>query len=825
MKNYRFKRAIPTIVSIGLFLIISFIYFSPQLEGKVLKSQDISMHQGMSKELADYRKDNDKEALWSNSYFSGAPSFLVSTIYKGNIIEKILLPIKKIPRPASYLILSFLFFYILLLLLGCNQWISLVGSIAYGFNSAFFIWMDTGHMSKAYTLTFMAIVVGGIIYAYNKKMVHGAIISAISLSWMIDGGHPQITYYGGIMALIIGITYFIYAIKEKTLPNFIKTSALLIVAALFAIGTNYSRLASTLEYGKYSTRSESELTDKSGNKTTGLDRDYILNYSYDMAEAVSAFIPRFKGGGMAEPVGEKSHVYQLMKNQDKNYAKRIAQALPLYWGSQPISMAPFYFGAILVFLFVFGLFALKGKNKWWLAMTVLVAFLLSLGKFFPALSNFMLDYFPGYNKFRDVKNIIVIEQFAMALLGVLAIKNVFERKLTEKEFFNALKYSFAIVGGFALAFAILPGLAGDFSSARDAGMGAPAIVDALKADRKMVLRADAFRSFIFVSLAALTLFAFWKNKLKAQYALAIWGILILADMWPVNKKYLNNDDFESKRKSEVPIQMTKADKVILTDTDPNYRVLNLAVDPFSDGTTSYYHKSLGGYHGAKLQRYQELIERGISPEMARMQQGFKNIKTQEDIDNLFAGFDVLNMLNTRYIIHSPDAQPIVNRNALGNAWFTPNVKIVANADEEIAAISKFNASNEIIIDQRFSEYLKDKNFTKDTSAFVMLTSYAPNKLEYKYNSASEQVMVFSEIYYPAGWTAYIDGDETPHFRANYVLRAMLVPKGAHNITFEFKPKTYYTGTKISMISSIILLLGLIGVILYEVKFAKAIKKE
>lgn len=817
------KKAIPSIISITIFLVISFVYFSPLLEGKVIKTQDITMHKGMSKELADYRKENGKEALWTNGYFSGAPSFLVSTYYKGNLIEKILKPIKRIPRPASYLFLNLLFFYILLQLIGCKQWVSFVGSIAYGFNSAFFIWMDTGHMSKAFTLTFMAITVGGVLFAYNRKIILGGILTAFSLSWMINANHPQITYYTGIMVLILGITYLIYAIKEKTLPHFIKTSAVLLVAALLAIGTNYSRLSTTMEYSKYSTRGQSELTDESGKQTSGLDKDYILDYSYDMAEAVSAFIPRFKGGGNAEPVGEKSHVYKLMSQQNPKYAKRISQALPLYWGSQPIVGAPFYFGAILVFLFVFGLFVLKGRDKWWLAMTVLIAFLLSLGKYFPALSDLMLDYFPGYNKFRDVKNIIVIEQFAMALLGVLAIKEIAKRKLTDKKFMNALKYSFAITGGFALLFALLPGIAGDFSGAMDGRMGSPEIVEALKADRKMVLRADAFRSFIFVLLTAITLLAYWKQKLKAKYALIVWMVLIMADMWPVNKKYLNNDDFESKRKASNPIEMTQADKIILQDPSPNYRVLNLTVSPFSDGTTSYFHKSLGGYHGAKLQRYQELIERGISPDMMTMQKGFANVKTQDDVDKLFAQLDVLNMLNTKYIIHNPQAQPILNTNALGNAWFVNEFSLVNNADEEIAAIANFNPAKRAIVDKRFEEELTNLTLKSDSLAYIKLLEYQPNYLKYESQNIDEGLVVFSEIYYPKGWIAEINGKEVSHFRANYVLRAMRLPAGKNIIEFSFKPNVYYFGEKISIASSLILILLALGVFIKEIK--SSFKKE
>lgn len=819
--NFNFKKpAVSIIVASLLFLVLSFAYFSPLLQGKVIKTQDITMYKGMSKELTDYRNEHGKEALWTNRYFSGAPSFLVSTQYHGNLISKILLPVQKIPRPASYLFISLILFFILLKVMGINTWISAVGALAYSLNTMFFVWVGTGHMSKAFTLTFMALLVGGIYYAYNQKKIIGSLIAAFALSWMINAGHPQITYYAGIMVLIMAITYFIFALKEKVILDFLKTSGLLAIAAILAIGTNYSRLATTMEYGKYSTRGQSELTDASGNKTTGLDKDYILDYSYDMAEAVSAFIPRFKGGGNAEPLGEKSHLYKLIASQDKNYARRVAQALPLYWGSQPISAAPFYFGAVLVFLFVFGLFVLKGREKWWLAITVLAAFLLSLGKYFPALSNIMLDYFPGYNKFRDVKNIVVIEQFAMALLGVLAIKEVVTKKVSEKQFMNALKYSFAITGGFALIFALIPNLAGDFSSAMDAHMGAPEIAEALRADRKMVLRADAFRSFVFVTLAAITLLAYWKNKLKAQYALLAWGVLIVVDLWPINKKYLNNDNFESKRKAEIPIEMTPADKAILQDNSLDYRVLNLTVNPFSDGTTSYYHNSIGGYHGAKLERYQELIEHGISPDISNLQNSFSNIRTQADVDSVFSTLKILNMLNTKYIIHNPNAQPLLNKSALGNAWFVDSYKIVANADEEVAQLKTFNPAQNALIDKRFEKQIDNLSIQKDSNASIRLVTYEPNYLKYESLNNYDGLAVFSEIYYPAGWIAKINGEEVPYFRTDYVLRGIRIPAGKNTIEFSFHPKTYFMGEKVSLASSLILLLLAIGVAVVEYRKKK-----
>lgn len=487
------------------------------------------------------------------------PSYLISTKYPGELLGKIQHGLMQIPRPVIILVLSFLCFFILCLTLDINLWISFAASLAYGFMTFTFVVMVTGHLTKAHTLAYMSLVVAGVLMAFKKNRIGGSIIAAIGLAWMLSANHLQMTYYAAIMMLILGITYLVFAIKEKTLPSFLKTAAMLVLAVILAVGANFSRLYTTYEYGKYSIRSKSELTSNSENKTSGLDKDYILDYSYDLGEAMTAFIPRFKGGGMSEPLGENSSFYKILEqSQGKKGARDFAQHAPLYWGSQPISGAPFYFGAVFCFLFVFGMFVIKGKDKWWLLAVFVVALLLSLGKNFSILTNLMVDYFPGYNKFRDVKNIIVIQQFAMGLVGAFAIRDIFLKKVSKPEILKALKYSFGIAGGFALLFAIIPGLAGNFTGKTDAQylqMGWPQqIIDALMADRKTVLRADAFRTFIFVALAAAGIWAYISGKLKAKYAIGLWVALILFDMWPVNKKYFNSDHFVSKRRISEPFK-------------------------------------------------------------------------------------------------------------------------------------------------------------------------------------------------------------------------------------------------------------------------------
>jgi hypothetical protein len=813
--------------SLFIFLVVTLVYFSPMLEGKRMVGSDTVHFIGMSKEIVDFRSDTGEEALWTSNLFSGMPAYLISTRYPGNFLTYLILGLENIPRPIIDLLKNFSFFLVLLLVLGVNPWISFVGALSFGLSTAFFVWIDTGHMSKAETLTYMALLIAGILYAYRKNAVVGSMLAAVGLSLMIFTNHPQITYYAGILTGIIGITYLVFAIKEKTFAKFIKTSAMLVLAAVLAVGVNFGRLYNIYEYGKFSMRGESELTPIDDNRTSGLDRDYILDYSYDAGEAVTAFIPRFKGGGMSEPIGENSNFYkELAKSQGAARARQIAQNAPLYWGSQPISGAPFYFGAVLIFLFVFGLFVVKGKDKWWVIAAVVISFLLSLGKNIPALAHFMIDYFPLYDKFRDVKNIIVIQHFSMAFLGVMAIKTIYERKLNDKDFYKKLKLAFGIAGGFALIFVLFPGLAGSFSGNTDARylqMGWPhELIEALHDDRKAVLRADAFRTFIFVALAAASLWAYWTKKIKAQYAIVIWSILVIADMWPINKRYLNNDDFIPKRKTEVPFTPTAADLEILKDKDPNYRVLNMAVSTFNDASTSYFHKSVGGYHGAKMQRYQDFIDHHLSIEMQQLRDRLRNVQSQSELERLFDGFNGLNMLNTRYLIFNADASPLYNPMAMGNAWYVNGFNLVDNADQEIETVDEIDPFQTAIIDKNFEEYLPDQ-LSPDPSASIQLVSYEPNKLVYEATTDTEQLAVFSEVYYPKGWIAYVNGEEVPHFRANYIFRAMLVPAGNNEIVFEFKPKSYFVGNRISLIFSLILLLAIVATVIYEYKKQKALK--
>ena len=816
------RKSGPYILAVVLFLVISVIYFSPVLEGKSLQSSDGAQFKGMSKEIVDYRNATGKEALWSNNMFSGMPAYLTSTLYPGELISKIQKSITAISQPVMILTLSFSFFFMLCILLDIGVWAAFAASLAYGFMTFTFVVMVTGHLTKAHALTYISLIVAGILVAFKKNKIGGSLMAALGLSLMLSANHLQMTYYAAILALIIGITYLVFAIREKTLPEFSKTSGLLLIAVLFAVGTNFARLYTTYEYGKYSIRSQSDLSLNGENESSGLDKAYILDYSYDLGEAMTAFIPRFKGGGMSEPLTTSSETYKfLAEAQGADKAKKTVESgMPMYWGSQPISGAPFYFGAVLCFLFVLGIFLVKGKDKWWLVAVFVVSLLLSLGKNFSFLTNIMLDYFPGYNKFRDVKNIIVIEQFAMALLGALAIKEVYQRKIGNAEFLKGLKYAFGITGGLALIFAIIPSLAGSFTGKTDAQylqMGWPQqLIDALMADRQSMLRIDAFRSFIFVLLAAGGLWAYWNNKIKAQYAIILWVGLVVVDMWPVDKKYFNNNNFTSKKQVAAPFPEMPVDKDIKKDKDLYYRVLNLQ-NPMADARTSFFHKSIGGYHGAKMKRYNELYSYAIDPEMKMLIAGFEKPET---IDSVMNHLSAINMLNTKYFIYDLSQPPLPNTHALGNAWLVKQVKVVDSADQEITSIKNFNPKSTAIVNKSFEKTLE--GYTSGSGdGEIKLTEYKPNYLKYDATvNTGSQLAVFSEIYYPKGWKSFIDGKETPHIQADYVLRAMVIPAGKHQIEFKFEPSSYYMGNKVSLGSSILLLLAIGGYLFYSFKIKK-----
>lgn len=807
MKNIEFKRLLPYLAAVVIFLVITVAYFSPLLEGRRILQSDIVNFKGMSKEIVDFRAKTGQEPLWTNSMFGGMPAYHVSTRYTSNLVGYLdQLFSLGLPHPANLVFLYFIGFFILLLVMKVDPWLSIAGATAFAFSSYFFIIIDAGHNSKAHAIAYMAPVMAGIILTMKRKYLWGGLMTAVFLSLEIKATHPQITYYLAIIALLYGLFYLVQSIRLKELIPFFKSVGVLVAALVFAVLTNITNLWATWEYGKYTIRGKSELTTDKGNRTSGLDKDYATKWSYGIGETMTLLIPDFYGGSSSARISTESKIAEAMKANgvpDGTISQFTSQPMPfLYWGAQPFTSGPVYVGAIVIFLFVLGLIIVKGPVKWWLLASTVLSILLAWGHNLMPLTDFFLTYVPGYNKFRAVSMILVIAEFAIPLLGILALKEISDQKQDQKPLFRGFQIALAITAGITLFFAVLPGMFLDFAGAGDRYMQQQYqfpdwLMQAIRDERQRLLRIDAIRSFIFIILGGGLTWALLFNKIRKEYAFIALTVLLLADMFTVNKRYLGNDSFTSKSRVENPFEPSAADNQILQDKDPDFRVLNLTTDAFNDAGTSYYHKSIGGYHGAKLRRYQELIDHGIEPDIRTFAGSMSTDSTP-----------VLNMLNTKYLIlPDNDKQPVAypNPKALGNAWFVKSLQMVDNADAEINALKNFNPADVAIVNTSFSGIIKSFVPSRDSGDYIALDEYAANALSYHYTSGKDGLAVFSEIYYPKGWNAYVDGKITPHFRANYVLRAMILPAGSHKVLFRFEPSVYNVGEKISLISSIILI--------------------
>ncbi|WP_372950511.1 YfhO family protein [Mariniphaga sp.] len=796
-------------INIGIilfFIVLAYAYMFPLLEGKTLEMDDIMHFKGMSKELADYREATGEEAIWTNSMFGGMPGYLISVLYPGNISSHITGSIRKIFSIASFLILYMVGFFILLSSLKINRWLCVVGAVAFAFTSYFLIILNAGHMTKANAIAWLGPVLAGVLLAFRGKHLAGSLLFAIAFSLELVSNHLQITYYGFLMIAILGFVELIFAISEKTLPAFFKAFLFLLAGAVVAVGMNFSRLYTTWEYSKDTIRGPSELTADNENKTSGLDKDYVVQWSYGIDETLTLLIPNFKGGGSQIHPGVDSESYRALQSQGVQNPRQVIQGVSMYHGDQPGTSGPVYVGAIIVLLFVLGLFVVNGRMKWWLVSATIVSIVLSWGGNIMGLTSFLLDYLPFYNKFRAPSMTLVIAEFTMPLLGIIALNDILTGKVDKKIWLNGLKWSVIISGGLSLIFAVIPGISGSFTNATDAMRFPDWLMDSVIADRKSMFRADAFRSFLFIALAAGAMYLWHIKKIKTTPFIAILGVLILVDLWPVDKRYLNNDHFVPKRQAENPFPITPADQAVLQDNDLYYRVLPLQ-NPFQDARASYYHKNVGGYHAAKLRRYQELIDHHLQPEMQKMVTG---LQAGSPIDSTFRQLSAINMLNTRYIIFDLNQAPIRNPHPLENAWFVSDFKMVGNADDEIKAMESFDPAETAVVDQRFIEHVQGITVAKDRAGKIELTEYQPNYLKYDFSATSDQFTVFSDIYYDKGWNAYIDGEPVPHFRVNYVLRAMIIPAGQHTVEFKFEPKSYYMGNKVSLASSLLLILAIAG---------------
>ena len=792
-----YKKTIPYLVAILTFVIISLAYFSPVLEGKKLFQNDIAHFMGMSKEVQEFRAEHHQEPYWTNRAFGGMPTYQLSTYYPNDYIKKVDSLLRFLPRPADYLFLYFLGFFVLLMVLKIDWKLAIIGSLAFGFSTYLIIILGVGHNAKAHAIAYMPMVLAGILLVFQNKYLLGFILTSMAMALEINASHPQMTYYLLFMILIFGIVYLIDSFRKNELNAYFKKIGLLFVAVLLAVGVNSTSLMATKEYANESTRSKSELTinpdGTEKEKTSGLTKEYITQYSYGKLETFDLFIPRFLGGGNYENLGKNSNIYEFVKKVGgRKQALSFAENAPMYWGKQPIVAAPAYIGAVIIFLFVLGIFLVKGNLKKWLIAATIFSILLSWGKNLDFLTNLFIDYIPLYNKFRAVSSIQVIAELAIPLLGILALKEIFNKDISAKEKMDALKRSLIIVGGLALIFTVSGTSLFSFEGLGDARYEnmAPGFTEALIADRKEIFFQDSLRTLVLVLGIALVLWFFVKEKINKNIVLGVFFVLILFDMVGIAKRYVNDDDFITAKKLENPYPMTEIDMEINKDKG-HYRVMNFMVNPMNDGSTSFYHNSIGGYHAAKPRRYQELYDFQIA----------KN------------NIDVLNMLNTKYIIFPDDnnrANVQLNNEANGNTWFVGNIIYVNNADEEIIALDSLNTKNTVVVNKEFTNELDDFEFSLDPFDSIELISYKANELIYESNVVEDQLAVFSEIYYKNGWNAYVDGNLTPHFRANYVLRSMIIPKGKHKIEFKFEPQVIKTGNTITLISYALLVLIPIG---------------
>ncbi|CAM1349284.1 YfhO family protein [Tenacibaculum halocynthiae] len=788
-----FKKFLPYVIAIVVFTIASLIYFNPVLSGKQIKQSDITQFKGMSKQVVDYRVENGEEPYWLGNAFSGMPAFQVSAYYPNDFVRYLDKGLRFLPRPADYLFLYFLGFFLLLIALKVDWKLAILGSLSFGFSTYLIIIFGAGHNAKAHAIGYMPMVIAGVLYLFQKRYLLGFVVTSLAMALEIYANHPQMTYYLGFCLLILVIVEGIEAVKTKEVSVFIKQVSVLVVAVIIGVSVNATRLMSMKQYADFSTRGKSELTiNPDGTpkeKSTGLDKEYITEYSYGISETFNLIMPRFMGGGTFEKLGEDSNFYQTLEsNAGKSVAKEYSNQVLTYWGKQPIVEAPAYIGVILFFLFFLGVFLVRGRLKYWLVSATIFSILMSWGKNFEVLTNFFIDYVPLYNKFRAVSSIQVIAELCVPLLGVIALKEFFSPKVSSEEKKEALKKALYLIGGLLLVFTVFGSSLFAFEGIRDAQyQQLPELIDALKSDRKSMLFMDGIRSLILVTLSAGLLWFLLKNKLKETPVIIGLTVLILFDLISVDINYVNKEDFTTKRKVIKPFVASKANNEILKDKS-YYRVANFATNPMMDGRTSYFHNSIGGYHAAKMKRYQELFDYQIA----------KN------------NMEVLNMLNTKYFIAGEDKFQ-ENPEANGNAWFVNNIKLVNSADEEIKALDNLK-TNEVAVLRKSSLENSKINFPKekDSTATIALIKNAITELVYKSTTRKEQFAVFSEIYYKDGWNAYIDGELVPHYRVNYVLRGMLVPKGNHTIEFKFQPKVIKTGSTIALLSYVLLLLVPIG---------------
>ena len=835
------KKLLPDLIAILAFVLLSFAYFFPaDIENRILFQHDTAAGAGAGQEVKEYYEQTGERSRWTNSLFGGMPMYQIAPSYDSTKSLQWVQKAYQLFLP-DYVCLTFMLmlgFYILLRVFGIPVWLAGLGGIMWAFSSYFFILISAGHIWKFITLAYVPPTIAGIVLAYRGKLLWGGILTALFVALQITSNHVQMSYYFFFVILFFVGAYFEKAWRTKTLPQFFKASAVLIVAALVGIAANVSNLYHTYAYSKETMRGKSELVqtgDATKQTSSGLDRDYITQWSYGIDETLTLLVPNFKGGASAA----LSQSETAMSKANPMYSS-LYGSLTQYFGTQPMTSGPVYVGAFVLFLFVLGCFIVKGPLKWALIGATFFSIVLSWGKNFMPLTDFFIDYVPMYNKFRAVSSILVIAEFTIPLLAIFALKRLLEEPEILKQEKKPLGISLLLTAGIALLLAVAPGSIGSgYVPAQEAQMLQNAvnqqmipanelsgILANLGEIRAELVSSDALRSFIIIGIGCSLLWLYASGKLRSSLTIAGITILCLADMWGVNKRYLNDAQFVPHSIRTETFTKTNTDELILQDTSLDYRVLNFATSTFDDNNTSYWHKSVGGYHPAKLRRYQEMIEHHISPEM---QAAYKAIATAGgEMDSVDANkFRILNMLNTKYFIFPAGQQrqtvPILNPHAYGNAWFVNKVQYVNNANEEIDALDSIIPTETAVVDARFKDVLKGTTESyKDSLSSIRLTSYAPNRLTYETNNAQDGIAVFSEIYYPDGWHVTIDGQPAELARADYILRTMYVPAGQHTIEMRFDPTSLHVTEGIAYGALALLVIGIIvAVLIAKRKYVKA----
>lgn len=797
--NLSLKNYLPHIGAVALFVIVSLLYFYPVLQGKHIFQSDIVQYTGMAKERDTYRAEEKVESYWTNSAFGGMPTYQLGAQYEHYYIKKLDRIIRFLPRPADYLFLYFLGFYVLMYVLKRDPKLAILGSLAFGFSTYLIIIIGVGHNAKVHAIGYMPLVLAGLFLVFKRKYLLGFVVSTLAMGLEIAANHYQMTYYLLLLIGVIGLVYGVEAFRNKKVSQYFKSVAILAAAYLIGIGLNATPLLATQEYAQESTRGKSALTinpDGSPREKEGLSKEYITEYSYGLAETFNLFIPRFMGGGSSENVGEESAMNELFAKMGIPASDRsqIVQAMPTYWGDQPIVAAPAYIGAVVIFLAFIGAFLLRGKHRRWLLIGSILALLLSWGKNFSLLTNLFIDYFPLYDKFRAVSSIQVIIELCLPILAVLGLYKIFSDKVSVSDKKRALLYSGGILGGLCLVFLLIGKSLFTFSGVNDGfyiQQYGIEFINALKEDRISFFVKDNLRSLVFVLLSCGIIWLYFKQKFSKNIVILAIGILVIADLFPVDKRYVNAENFVNKSQVQNPFAKNLADQEILKDTG-HYRVYDLTTDPFNSARASFFHKALGGYHAAKPARIQDLYDFYLRK----------------------GDMEIFNMLNVKYILFTDDEnRPVVslNETANGPAWFVNEIKTFPTEDEVIVELGKTNTKTTALVHNSFQPA---PTYVVDSTAQVKLITAQPDYLHYETENKQDGVVVFSEIYYPWGWNAYLDGNPVPHFRVNYTLRAMEVPQGYHKIEFRFEPQVVEQGKTLSLATTALFLV-VVGVAFYR----------